>query len=224
MGLRVVSYNVHSQRDDLDALASIVRSLAPDVLVVQEAPRRWRWRTKCAELAHSFGMFVAVGGQPSLGNLIVTNLRVRITDTWCMRFPLTPGRHMRGAAFARCTVAGAAPIVIAGSHLSTDDSERPAQASMVRQALHARLEPVVLGVDLNETPSGSSWQILSAGFTDSGIDGPATFPTRGADRRIDALFVDPRLTVNRFEVVTGPAAIRASDHFPLVADLTLPPP
>ena len=107
--LRVVSYNVHSQRDDTAALAAVVRAAAPDVVIVQEAPRRFRWRQKCATLAESFGLVVAAGGLPALGNLLLTSLRVRVRDTRCQRYPLTPGRHLRGAAYADCQV-GAAPV------------------------------------------------------------------------------------------------------------------
>ncbi len=49
--LRVVSYNVHSQRDDTAALAAVVRGPTPDVVIVQEGPRRFRWRQKSATLA-----------------------------------------------------------------------------------------------------------------------------------------------------------------------------
>ena len=42
--LRVVWYNVHGLRDDAAALAGVVREAAPDVVIVQEAPRRFRWR------------------------------------------------------------------------------------------------------------------------------------------------------------------------------------
>ena len=49
--LRVLSYNVHGQRDDVAALGRLVRDLAPDIAIIQEAPRRFRWRQKCAQLA-----------------------------------------------------------------------------------------------------------------------------------------------------------------------------
>jgi endonuclease/exonuclease/phosphatase family metal-dependent hydrolase len=49
-----------------------------------------------------------------------------------------------------------------------------------------------------------------------------TFPCGRADRRIDAFFVDPRITVRRYEVVDTLQARRASDHYPIVADLVLP--
>ena len=96
----MLSYNVHGLKDDRAALTGLVRDLEPDVVIVQEAPRRFRWRHKCAALADDFGMVVAAGGLPSLGNLLLVSLRVRVHDTWCLRYPLTPGRHLRGAAFA----------------------------------------------------------------------------------------------------------------------------
>lgn len=222
MSLRVVSYNVHSLRDDLSALAAVVRGLAPDVLIVQEAPRRWRWRTKCADLAASFGMFMAVGGMPSLGNVIMTNLRVRVLDQWCMRYPLTPGRHMRGACFARLEAPGRAPFVVVGSHLSTDDAERPAQAALLKPAL-ALDDPVIVGLDLNESPDGSSWQLLTDRLADAAAladrEDHHTFPTPHPTRRIDAILLDPRLELGGYEVVTSDEADRASDHYPLVVDL-----
>lgn len=221
--LRVVSYNVHSSRDDPVALASVVRSLAPDILIVQEAPRRLAWRARCARLAHAFGLCYAEGGLPSLGNLLLTNLRVRVLESWSMRYPLTPGRHMRGAAFARCAVPDAGPFVIAGTHLSTYDSERPGQALLLKPALRIGNAPVVLGADLNETDTGESWRLLADGLTDAGAGAGDTFPAGAPDRRIDAIFTDPRITVAGFAVHTSPDALRASDHLPLVADLLLPP-
>jgi endonuclease/exonuclease/phosphatase family metal-dependent hydrolase len=221
--LRVVSYNVHSLRDDRRALTAVVRELAPDVLLLQEAPRRFRWRPRCAALARRFGLVVAVGGMPALGNLILTDLRVQVRQTWCVRFPLTPGRHLRGAAFALCTVGGV-EFVVAGSHLATYPPERPGQAKQLRAGLAELTEPVLLGADLNDQPGSRSWQMASEGLVDPGAAAAApTFPSADPRRRIDAIFVDPRIDVVSYQVVDTPAARRASDHLPVVADLRLPP-
>ncbi|MBA3488511.1 MAG: endonuclease, partial [Longispora sp.] len=75
--VRVASYNVRGMKDDRDALGEVIRDIAPDVLFVQEAPRRFRWRQSCAELARRAGMFYAAGGLPGLGNLILVSLRVQ---------------------------------------------------------------------------------------------------------------------------------------------------
>lgn len=245
--LRVLSYNVHGQRDDVAALADVVRAARADVVIVQEAPRRFRWRHGCAALADRFGMVVAVGGLPSLGNLILTDLRVRVRRTWCQRYPLTPGRHLRGAAFAECAVgparspgaatgpaAGEAWFVVAGTHLSTDPEERPGQADRFRRELAGVGEtaggrlPAIVGADLNETPEGTAWGAVAAGLTDAGLATGCgdrfTYPCADPRRRIDALFVDPRVEVLGYEVLDDERARRASDHFPVLADLRLPTP
>jgi endonuclease/exonuclease/phosphatase family metal-dependent hydrolase len=225
VGLRVLSYNIHGQRDDAEALASVVRSTAPDVVVVQEAPRRLRWRAKCAALARSFDMVVAAGGLPALGNLLLTSLRVQVHETSCLRFPLTPGRHLRGAVFAECST-GHARFTLVGSHLSTDPTERPAQAELLKKALGQTGAPVIFGGDLNENSGGAAWRTLADGLVDAAVQMNAadrlTFSCANPRDRIDALFVDPRIAVRAYDVIDTPETRRASDHFPIVADLDLP--
>lgn len=224
--LRVLSYNVHGQRDDVDALAGAVRDLDPDVVIVQEAPRRFRWRHKCAALADRLGLVVAAGGLPALGNLLLTSLRVRVYHTWCQQYPLTPGRHLRGAVFAECGI-GSARFALAGSHLSTDPTERPGQAALLKEALAALRLPVVVGADLNENSGGGAWRTVADGLTDAAVavpDGASrfTYPCLEPRDRIDALFVDPRIGVLDYDVVDTAQTRRASDHFPIRADLLLP--
>ena len=225
IALRVITYNVHSQRDDLAALAAVVRELAPDVMLVQEAPRRLRWRTRCADLAHRFGLVHAGGGLPSLGNAVFTSYRVAVPETWALRFPLTPGRHLRGAVLARCVV-GRTPFVVAGSHLGTDPDERPGQAALIGKAMADADAPVIFAGDLNETSGGAAWRTISDGLIDAAVatgrESAGTFPAAGPTRRMDAVFVDRSIGVRDYRVVDTPAARRASDHLPVVADLLLP--
>ncbi|GAA0478271.1 hypothetical protein Ade02nite_67530 [Paractinoplanes deccanensis] len=218
--LRVVSYNVHGLKDDRAALVGLVRELAPDVLVVQEAPRRFRWRHRCAALADDLGMVVAAGGLPALGNLLLVNLRVRVLDTWVMRYPLTPGRHLRGAVFARGSVRGGT-FTVAGSHLATDPGERPAQAALWKEALNAVDGPLIAAADLNEGPGGGAWRTVEDGLV-TPADSPSTFPATVPARRIDGLFVTPDIAIDKYEIVENDRARRASDHLPVVADLVLP--
>lgn len=224
-GLRVLSYNVHGLRDDTDSLAAVVHEARPDVVILQEAPRRFRWRTRSAFLADSLGLVVAGGGLPALGNLVLTTLRVRVHEEWPLRFPLTPGRHLRGAAFVRCSV-GRTPFVVVGTHLSTDPAERPAQATIIKKAMAEVDVPVIVGADLNENSGGAAWRTLADGLLDtaaeSGRTEVATFPATGPKDRIDAIFVDPGVQVLRYQVVDSRQARRASDHLPLQVDLALP--
>lgn len=221
----MLSYNVHGLRDDRAALVAVVRALAPDVAILQEAPRRLGWRVRRAHLAHDFGLVVAAGGLPALGNLLLTSPRVRVRDTWCLRYPLTPGRHLRGMVFAQCAL-GPVSFLVAGSHLSTDPAERGAQAGVLRQQLSRPDLPVVLGADVNEQAPGAAWRTVAEGLVDvaaaTGHADLSTFSCAHPRQRLDALFVDPRVRITRYEVVDTPGARRASDHFPVVADLVLP--
>jgi endonuclease/exonuclease/phosphatase family metal-dependent hydrolase len=219
--IRVLSYNVHGLHDDRDALRTVVRAARPDVAILQEAPRRLRWRTKSAILASEFGLVVAGGGLPALGNLILANLRVRVHEQWCVQFPLTPGRHMRGAAFVRCSVARV-PFVVGGSHLATDATERPGQATILKKTMADVDAALILGADLNEKPGGPAWRVLGEGLTDAGLPGGPTFPASGPRDRIDAILVDPRCDVLGYEVISTPEARRASDHLPLLVEVALP--
>ena len=223
--LRVLSYNVHGMRDDRAALTGLVRDLAPDVVIVQEAPRRFGWRQKCATLANDLNTVVATGGLPSLGNLLLTSLRVRVHTTSCLRYPLTPGRHLRGAAFATCSVRGAR-FAVSGSHLATDPAERPDQAARWKAELARYDVPLIAGGDVDEGPGGGAWRTVADGLVDTAVPGGladrATFPATLPRTRIDGLFVSPDIEVRRYEVIETDQARRASDHLPVLADLVLP--
>jgi endonuclease/exonuclease/phosphatase family metal-dependent hydrolase len=218
--LRVVSYHVDGLRGDRQALVQVVRELAPDVLVLQEAPRRLRWRTRNAELAHDANLVYLTGGAQSLGNVVMSTLAVRPERSWDLRYPLTPGRYLRGAALARCTTDGVSFVVV-GSQLAADPAERPGQAGLLKKALADCDAPVIVAVDLNEDAAGGAWRTVADGLADAaGADTAAT--CRACGERQSAIFVDPRITVTSYRVVDSPTARRASHHLPVVVDLTLP--
>lgn len=223
--IRVMSYNIHSSRDDLGALARVVRSEAPDLVLAQEMPRRFRWRPKTARLARDWDLMIGGGGLWACGNTALTNLRVRVHETWDVRFPLTPGRHLRGAVFVRCSV-GHSRFVAVGTHLSLDATERASQALELKSQLDAQEDPVLLCGDFNEESGGAGWRTLVDGLVDAaqqhGGSHLNTFSCAAPERRIDGVFVDPRIEVLAYRVVDTPEARSASDHFAVVADLALP--
>lgn len=223
--LRVLSYNIQSQRGDQIALRAVIQAIAPDVAVIQEGPRRFRWRQRIATLAHSTDLLYAAGGLPGLGNVVLTNTRVRVDETWEARYPLTPGRHLRAAVFARCSL-GRFTFVVAGSHLSLDPGERLLQAGQLKGELAGLRHPVVIGCDVNETSDGPAWSTLAEGLVDSALaaqrGGQATFPSSRPRARIDAVFIDPSWQLVGYQVVDTPETRAASDHLPIVVDFALP--
>jgi endonuclease/exonuclease/phosphatase family metal-dependent hydrolase len=221
--VRVLTYNVHGLHDDRQALYTAIQSVAPDVVLVQEAPRRLRWRSRCADLARRCGLYYAAGGGPAIGNLIMVSERVRVLRDWSLRFPLRAGRHLRGVAFAECVVRGSRFVAV-GTHLSTDPVERVDQAVRLAPVLAGQSHPVLLGADLNEPPGGPVWDTLTGiGLTDPGADKDSpTISVTSPRARIDGLLLAPDFAVHEHAVLDTAATRTASDHFPVYAELSLP--
>jgi endonuclease/exonuclease/phosphatase family metal-dependent hydrolase len=223
--LRVVSYNISGWSGDTAALTATVRSLAPDVLVLQEVLRWPDPRTWCIDLAGRFGMARAWGGLTAFGNAVLTSAAVSVRGWRTVRYPLMVPDSPRAAVLVRCSLRGV-PFVAAGSHLSTRADGRLRQATILKNALNSADAPVVVGVDVNETSTGPAWRTIGDDLVDAaektGQQDVPTYPTREPARRIDAIFVAPNRPVLGYQVVDTPQTRAASDHFPLVAEVGLP--
>ncbi|HEV2086714.1 MAG TPA: endonuclease/exonuclease/phosphatase family protein [Cryptosporangiaceae bacterium] len=221
--LRVLNWNAHGLRDDVDALTRVVADARAHVVCLQEAPRHFRWRARSAALARRCGMVVlAGGGEDAVGNLLLCSLAVTVRATRSLRLPLTPGEQPRAAALARCTLGGV-PFTAVGVHLGLHPAERVRHVPVLLAEATAGGDPVVLAGDLNERPGGPVWQDLGRSLRDAaGTDETPTFSCGAPDRRIDAIFADPALAVRHYAVLDSPSVRRASDHFPVYAELELP--
>jgi len=220
--LRVLSYNVRGLRDDVDALTRVVTGAGAHLVVVQEAPKVFRWRSRCAELARRCGLVVVAGGGDAAGNLLLTSIAIRVHATKSVRLPLTPGHQFRGAALAHLSLGGAGFTAV-GTHLSRVPSERAWQVPRLLDEVPAGDAPLILAGDLNTEPGGAVWGALGARLEDAaGDDATPTFSCANPRRRIDGIFVDRTVKVAAYQVLDSPDVRRASDHFPVYAELELP--
>lgn len=218
--LRVLCWNVRGLRDDLDALAETVLAAEPHVVLVQEAPRVLRWRTRAADLARRCGLVAVRGGGDASGNLVLASLAVQVRGTGVVRLPYTRFQFPRAAVVLRGELAGC-PFTAAGVHLGLTEVERVAHVPLLLDDLRTD-EPVVLAGDFNETSDGPAWRSLAAHLDDAGEqDNTPTFSTGSPRRRIDAIFTSPGLPVRGYRVLDTPAVRRASDHFPVYAEARL---
>jgi endonuclease/exonuclease/phosphatase family metal-dependent hydrolase len=195
-------------------VAAALRARAPDVVLVQEAPRLLLWRTWDRQLARRSGLRLVTGGRPAAGNLLLVSERVEVLAARSLLLPRRPGLHRRGAVVGRLAVDGL-ELAVVGTHLDLDAAARLDSAGRVRAAAPAGV-PLLVGADVNEQPDGPAWQVLAAGLRDVGAALGPTFPAREPRRRIDALLVDPRLQVAGAGI---PRTGRVSDHLPLLVDL-----
>ncbi|NED82385.1 endonuclease/exonuclease/phosphatase family protein, partial [Streptomyces sp. SID11233] len=94
--VRVLSYNIRSMRDDTAALGRVIRACAPDLVLIQEAPRFFRWRKALSRLARSAGLVTLAGGATAAGPALLCAMRATVERTEDVLLPLTPGLHRRG--------------------------------------------------------------------------------------------------------------------------------
>jgi endonuclease/exonuclease/phosphatase family metal-dependent hydrolase len=223
--LRVLSYNVRGLRDDVAALTRVITGSGADLVCVQEAPKVFRWRARCAALARRCGMVVVAGGGGAAGNLLMSTLAIRVHAARSVLLPLTPGQQLRGAAVAHCSLRGA-EFTAVSTHLSLDPPERARQVPLLLAEVPEELPPLVLAADFNEQPGGPVWEAFAPRLDDvaaiAGDPGTPTFSCASPRRRIDGFFVERAVKVAGYRVLDSPDVRRASDHFPVYAELALP--
>lgn len=238
--IRVLSYNLRDLKDDVDAVARVVRAIRPDVACLQEVPRHPFAGHRVGALADACGLLWSGGGRRSGGTAVLTSLRVGQASATAARLPVG-GRLARSRGYAACVVAvpGGPSLTVASVHLSLADHERVEHAHRVVAEVSAfGPAPYVVAGDLNEPPDGPAWRAFgdlvedaTLAVTAAAAAGPApTYPARAPRRRIDAVLVSAGIGVDSVRVpgvVDGvdPADLRvASDHLPVVADLRIGPP
>ena len=214
MSVRVVTWNVRSLRDSSSGVAGALRAMAPDVALVQEAPRLLGWRWSCRRLARRSGLRAVAGGRPAAGNLLLVSERVEVLHAAPLLLPKRPGLHRRGAVVGVVAVEGV-HLAVLGTHLDLDPNARLDSARRGRAAAPEGV-PLVVGADVNEQAGEPAWQVLAEGLVDAAAALGPTFPVRAPQRRLDALLVDPDLAVLSAQVPTTGAV---SDHLPVLVEL-----
>lgn len=217
---RVLTYNVRALRDDRDALVHAVRSCDPDVVCVQEAPRFFRWRSKCAALARDLDLVYVNGGGTTGGVALFVHLRADVEAAREGLLSKTPGLHQRAVAAAVVAKSGSRLMVVS-THLGLRAAERKRHAVELLAGLSwAPARHVVVAGDLNSGAGSEVWRALhDAGLRDPGPASGPTFPAWEPVKRIDALLVSADVRVVDYRVVNARGVERASDHRPVFAVL-----
>ncbi len=218
--LRVATYNTRDFLDDPGAAARVVRALDPDVLCLQEAPRRLFPVTRISLFAGHCGLYWTAGSRGGGGTTILTSLRVQLLDVRHVRLPVPPGRRRRGYAVARVRLPGEPPLTVASVHLGLDADERLRHTRAVLAGLGAG--PTLVAGDLNEGADGASWRLLAERLALVSPPG-ATFPAARPRQRLDVVFASPhvRSLPHRDVPLDDADLVAASDHRPVWVDVAL---
>ena len=150
-------------------LHELVRTVAPDVLLVNEAPKSPLLSARdCRRLARLWGMRYVAGGRSAGSNMLLVRgpVEVRRARTVRLKQPLFQPR--RGLVVAQLRVHGRL-VGVVSCHLSLDAVRRRREVAEVMAQAATLRGPVIVAGDLNETPHGPVWQDLVAhGFADHG--------------------------------------------------------
>lgn len=216
--LRVASYNVRAGKDDRAALVEVIRTIAPDVLLLQEVPRHPISGHRIANFADAVGLTWFGGARHRMSTTLMTSLRLDVLAAHHGRLPGRRFDEPRGYALATVRLPGHRPVHAASVHLSLRASDRVRQAQAVLGAVAAQ-PPLVLGGDLNEEPSGPVWRCLTEQLVKVSADVP-TYSAREPHKQIDAIFASAGLpgTLPALEL-DGSLLAAATDHLPVVVDL-----
>lgn len=221
--LRVASYNTRDFLDDRTAAARVVRRIEPDILCLQEVPRRLLSAGRVRRFAQECGMSWQGAHRGSGGTTIFTGPRVTPTATWHRRLSVAILMRTRGYALARLEPEGRPPLIVASVHLSLKAGERRAHARTVLLGISEVAVPggrTVLAGDLNELDTGSAWQLIGSRLQLVSPTAP-TYPARRPRTLLDVIFASADLTVlPHTDIDLGEAdVLAASDHRPVWADL-----
>lgn len=217
--LRVATYNVRDFLDDHAAAARVVRAIGPDVLCLQEVPRRTTTELRLPAFARACGLYWSGGRLGSGGTAVLTSLRTRVHTAYVRRLPVRFPDRSRGYAAVDVSLPGADPITVVSVHLGLKEDERVVHA---RDVLDRLGERAVVAGDLNELTDGRAHLALLSRYPRVSDD-RATFPSSHPTRALDVVFAAEDLAV----VATGGPlgspedVVAASDHLPVWVDFRL---
>lgn len=236
---------------DIERLASVVRLENPDIVGLQEVDRYWGrsgYTDQPDKFSKILDMQVAFG--PNLDHPADEHANVPhqfgvatltphpITHNHNYLLPNLPGWEQRGLLDTRIHLSGIGEIAVLNTHLQVAFDDRQVEASQQRRdqaeaiAAHVgKLDiPVIVLGDFNTQiedgeldaligPNGNlsdAWGAMGEGAGNSIF--LASFP---AYARIDFILVSRHFTVEAIRVIDTDLTRIASDHLPVVADLTI---
>ena len=222
--VRVLTYNILLGGRRGQPLYDVLRAVAPDVLLVNESPKRPVLGTRdCRRLAAKVGLRYVAGGRSAGSNVVAVAPGVGVKSGAALVLPQPFGAPRRGIAWAQLHVEGRL-LGVVSCHLSLDAERRRGEVARVVEVARSLRGPVVVAGDLNETPGGPSWATLrAAGFVDEGGMRWRTFPSDQPEKRLDALLVrgEARVLSHGDPGLDPELLALASDHRPVLAELEL---
>jgi endonuclease/exonuclease/phosphatase family metal-dependent hydrolase len=228
--LRVVTWNVHGLRSGIPAVARAMRSLEPDVALVQESGPRM----SLLRMGATLGMQVANDPfsfpRRRVKNAVLVRYPWRLGPSRLHRFARSARFYPRGVLVAEISD-GRRRLLAASVHLGLRPAERRRHSAELERIVldAAGGGSAVIAGDFNEFATGRAIGALSGRFADAALDvagvagvAAPTFPSKEPVARIDYVFLTRDLEILSVRVPFEEDIARASDHLPVVVEISLP--
>jgi len=243
--LRLMTYNVHGcsgmdGRVSPRRVARVIASHAPDVVALQEVDlgrRRSRTEDQAALIGQQIGMHAVfcptiTRGDEHYGHAFFSRWPVEIVKRALLPHdPKSWWQEPRSALWVKVQVEGL-PVNIITSHLGLGRYERVLQMKMLLGpewiGKIPENEAVLLCGDFNLTPGSRPYGLAAARLRDvqaarQGHRPLLTFSSMRPFARLDHIFISKSVEVQQVLVPRSELTRVASDHLPLIADLSLAP-
>ena len=244
-GLKLMTYNVHGcsgmdGRVSPSRVARVIASQAPDLVALQEVDlgrRRSRAEDQAALIARRLGMHAVfcptiTRGEEHYGHALLSRWPIEVVKRALLPHdPKGWWKEPRAALWARVIV-GDTTVHVVTTHLGLGRYERLLQMRMLLSDEWLGGvpddEPILLCGDFNLTPGSVPYGLAAARFRDvqaarTGHRPLSTFSSLQPFIRLDHIFISPRLEVKNVFVPRTELTRVASDHLPLVAELSFVP-
>jgi len=241
--VRLLTYNVHrcvgtDRRLDVGRVAEVIAAQSPDIVALQEVDVR-RARTGGVDQAHRIAQRLGMAfhfnaafrvEEEQFGDAILTTLPERLVKAGALPgHPRFPQLESRGALWVEIeTPAGVLGVI--NTHLGLVPREQRLQAAALAGKDWvdgaAPGAPLVLVGDMNATPRNAAYRILAARMAEARRAAPfshraPTFPSTFPVLAIDHVFANEAVVVDAVRTSLDPLSRLASDHLPLIVDLSL---
>lgn len=210
-----MTFNIRQLREDAAAVAAVLRESGADVVAIQEPPRGPLGGRRLRRLALSTGFVPAVVGGGARTTALLVRDGLTVTGARAVRLRWTPLRTRRGLA-----VVDVAGIRLVSAHLSLVDSERARHLDRLVLVVASAPAGCVVAGDLNEEPGGPTHRRLGLRLQDVTTTVGPTFTARNPRRRLDVVLASSALLASGARALRDDAARAASDHLPVVVDLS----
>lgn len=234
MDLRIVTYNIHrgrglDRRTRPERIAEVLQALNPDIIALQEVIGPGRTTAGHAELiGAALGMGWIMGPVRELrnhqfGNMILSRFPMWNHAQYDLSWQTCEPRGTQRVAVD----IGPGTLQVYNAHLGTALLERRYQATRLAAWVHDRRTPapkILLG-DFNEWSRTLAGDILAERLKSIDIFAflkrRRTYPGFFPLLHLDHIYYEGDITVRDVSLPKTRLALMASDHLPLVADITV---